>query len=99
MILVLAILGLKEIECKCNLYCVANPNGGGKRKGRKCDLSPRPSLLRLRFQKAVAPLRINGKGAGCVMAVTVLVGDCFSFSPMGETGEGFLLEPHPDRED
>ena len=64
----------------------------GKENGEEMSMGsiPRPSLLRLRSQKTVAPLRMNGKGAGRVMAVVIFHGKAtfvlggISFSPLGD---------------
>jgi hypothetical protein len=60
---------------------------------RRLRRASRPSLLRLRSQKAVAPLRMNGKGAGRLMLVVIFqvnveFEDGLGFSPEGEPGEG-----------
>jgi hypothetical protein len=65
---------------------VEKEKGEEMRKG--CDLSPRPSQIPIRGR--------CGKGAGHVMAVAIFHGKAtfvsggISFSPFGETGEGFF---------
>jgi len=68
-----------------DVHSYSNPNGGGKRKGRR---------------QTYPPPFPNGKGAGRLMAVTdfqdnVSFEDGLSFSPLGETGEGFCRDLSP----
>ena len=70
----------------------SNPNGGE-------DLSPMVVIFR-RVEGPIPPPFPNGKGAGRLMVVTSfqwkifdLFEDGFGFSPLGETGEGFGVDP------